>query len=144
MILRRWRHDDQDILTPLLLDYLVSTDGEYDYRPTRENAEFLFSLGVDPVGMGVVAECDGLLVGFANVIHTWDRFKVRIAYGMGTFVTPDYRNRGIAQSLHDYSATVVKAEGYGFIDRISNGGMGEPMLQRNGWLKQGTLYRRAL
>lgn len=142
MVLRRWQLSDKSQLIPLIVAYMVETP-EYGYAPTARNAETLFNMGVS--GMGVLAEtAENGIVGFYNLIHDALDHRPSTCYGMGTYVVPEYRRRGVAKALHDSGAKLAVDYGYKVCERVAHGGMGEPMLNRDGWEPAGTVYRRAL
>src|SRR5215831_6209960 len=99
---RSWKVEDSGVLFPLILAYLREVEGDYDYLPTEDNARFLVVLGGiraeagDPV---LLAEAEGQVVGWTSWIGAVSdliAFGERVCIGMGTYVAPEHRRRGVA------------------------------------------------
>lgn len=141
MLIRRWELNDKNVVVPQILAYLHETKDDYDYKPTQENAEFLWHIGFADFG---VLATNGIVVGWANAMRTDDRFKKRIAYGMGTYVTPEYRGKGIATVLNNDLAKRCALAGFQRIDRVAATESGERMLEASGLRQIGRVFTRDL
>ena len=150
MGIRAWKIEDREKLESLILAYLLEVQSEYDYEPTIDNARFLFTLGVQRADMGdpVVLAHDGeRILGWTSWIGV-DRghvdFKKHVCIGMGTYVLPEVRRRGIAMQMHRAAEIIARSSGYQRIDRIASGGNGEKMLIRDGWKPAAIVYQKEL
>ena len=151
MIIRRWKSEDEGRLRPLLMAYLREVDGLYDYLPTENNVDKLWAVGVARAGRGdpVLLAEDVELLGWTSWIRVGNPvgfdFRAHVALGMGTYVVPDARSRGVARQLHEQAAAIAKNLGIERVDRIGAlTGHGPGMLKRDGWAPAATIYQRAL
>jgi GNAT superfamily N-acetyltransferase len=134
----------------LILAYLLEIEGDgYDYLPTLENAEMLFTVGLGGVYLGdpvVLAEDNEEPIGWTSWIRAVSHlmeFRDRVCLGMGTYVVPSCRRMGIAKELHLAAEAIARQAGFTRIDRIGNK-KGERMLLRDGWKPAAIVYQKVL
>lgn len=70
--------------------------------------------GPDPCAEALVAECDGIVVGFALYFKTYSTFRGRPGiYLEDLFVLPEYRGRGLGRGLLESLRGLAAERGYG-------------------------------
>lgn len=68
--------------------------------------------GQQPVWWAIVAETDGMIVGFSLYYIRYSTWKGQRMYLEDLLVTEEYRGRGIGKMLLDETIDIAKAKGY--------------------------------
>ena len=114
--IRRTTFDDAG----LILNF-VKQLAEYEklaHEMVADEATLKASLfGENPKAFCLIAEWDGVPVGFALYFYNYSTFLAKTGiYLEDLFVNPDYRGKGIGKSLLKYLAAKAKAEGCGRLE----------------------------
>jgi GNAT superfamily N-acetyltransferase len=113
--IRRWMRSDELDVVPMIRHCLqINYDAGADMEPTQNNADALWILGI-----GAALKEEPCLVAFDGIIPVgytlWCElpnplgldFRGRVLHGLGTYVIPEYRKKGISTFLRN----VAEAEG---------------------------------
>jgi GNAT superfamily N-acetyltransferase len=107
---------------PQLLDLIEGYFAFYRTPFARPKVEALLDLLEEDPGLGVqlVAEADGGLVGFASLYACLDTLVAdRILVMNDLFVDPSLRNHGVGAALFDASLAYATAHGYARLDWVT-------------------------
>lgn len=106
-------------LWALVMEYLTATyaDGG-EFPPTLQNATLFSLFGIEGAAAGdpcIVAEADGKLVGFVfarGIDLGGMESRHKTIRSWGTYITPEYRSKGIAVSLFIVAGRLARLAGY--------------------------------
>lgn len=120
MIIRPWAPGDGEAVRAMILDCLrVNAEVGADMLPTDKNAGILWNLGIKWASEGeptLVYVMDNAPIaytlwgGLPNPIGI--DYRDRICSGLGTYVLPSYRKRGVSVALRAEAERQAKARGY--------------------------------
>jgi len=120
MKIRPWEPEDEHALWPMVRDCLqVNFEAGADLQPTAANTGKLVTLGLSWAQRGeptLVALLDGKVVAFT----LWGSFENNLGLqmrdnfcvGLGTYVLPEQRHRGVASDLRTWAMRVALERGY--------------------------------
>jgi len=145
---RRWEAADERSVTPLVRAFLeehYAAGG--DYPPTDKNVAALFRRGVkagDEGDPALLAIRDGRPVGFV----LWCRvppvdldLRESICCGVGTYIDPAYRRKGLASALRLVATDVARHQGYTRVDGVALDARGLAAGRAVGGQPSGTFMR---
>lgn len=114
--IRGWAQADEELVVPLIQAYLEEACP--DFVPSEHNAKLYFSIAARSSRVAMDTKT-GKAVGF--VLHIpIEAFetKVPMLYSVGTYVLPEYRNKGIGESLRRGAIRVAKVMGYKMLQGV--------------------------
>lgn len=125
MSIQPWKESDHDKLVPRIMEFLTETykDGRGDIKPTPENAEVIFQIGVERATGGdpcLTIWKDDEIAGFTfwigGTLNPLFDVRDNVCSGLGTFVHKEYRRQGFSRELRIAALDYVKKAGYTRLD----------------------------
>lgn len=106
---RNWEKDDREQLVYLLEEYI--REACPDFEVCIGNAEILYNCA-GPVSQ-VAATKEGKIIAFtilAPILHI--KTKVKMLHAVGTYVIPELRRKGIAETIRRIAMVRAREQGY--------------------------------
>lgn len=120
-LIRPWQAKDEWSVQPQILDLLRETSkGGHIIAPTLKNAAHFWKTGLAWSQAGeptLAAEQDGKVIAWElwGPIEGGLDFIYRVCHGIGSYVAPAARQKGVARALRERATQLAKARGYEII-----------------------------
>lgn len=151
-MIRGWKREDRDVLVQMIQDCLAINHGAgAEMLPTEKNADALWQLGILAAEKGepcMVAVDGDVLVGYTLWCELPNAlgldFSARILHGLGTYVSPADRRKGVANELRDRAEQLAKVLGFEKIVGVAYHEAGFVTVAKRGWKAVGVNVEKVL